>query len=166
MTLRFQQFSDLGKLGPRGGLFRVEGADGLVVLLHAYKSTPAALRNVAFAARELLPRSDIFVPRLPVSVFSLSDPEQIAADLIEVIDDLYDKSGGRDGGGYSDIVFVGHSLGAMMARKVWALAHGVTPFAAIDETVAARHPWRGRVSRIVLFAALNRGGEFPPHLVH
>lgn len=52
--------------------------------------------------------------------------------------------------GYDDVVLVGHSIGGLLARRIYLLAAGAVP----------RHPpspWGAHVSRIILFAAVNRG---------
>lgn len=54
-------------------------------------------------------------------------------------------------GGFQDIVFVGHSLGGMVVRQAYLLSRGAQP------KVCPAFDWSARVSRIVLFAALNRG---------
>lgn len=51
---------------------------------------------------------------------------------------------------YDEVILVGHSLGGLLVRR--AYLHGI---GAVDP--ARRLPWAQRVTRIVLFAALNRG---------
>jgi pimeloyl-ACP methyl ester carboxylesterase len=57
------------------------------------------------------------------------------------------------GGGYDDVVLTGHSLGGLLARQAYLLG--------LDTDSEGRNsrPWAGKVSRIVLFASLNRGIE-------
>jgi len=54
------------------------------------------------------------------------------------------------GGGYEQVVLVGHSLGGVLVR--YAYLHGLGVF---DQS--EKRPWAEAVERIVLFAALNRG---------
>jgi alpha-beta hydrolase superfamily lysophospholipase len=56
------------------------------------------------------------------------------------------------GGGYGDVVLVGHSLGGVLVR--YAYLHALGTF-----TTADRRPWAAAVERVVLFASLNRGIE-------
>ncbi len=59
-------------------------------------------------------------------------------------------------GPFDDVVLVGHSLGGMLVRSAYVQAR----LAAADE----RHPqWPWLVTRIVLFASLNRGMEVSRH---
>ncbi|MHC2566358.1 hypothetical protein [Bradyrhizobium liaoningense] len=55
-------------------------------------------------------------------------------------------------GGFHEIVLIGHSLGALIARKAWLNA--VDPSQGDDYTGNA---WGAKVSRFVLFAGLSRG---------
>ena len=145
------------RIGPEGGLLpSPSDAEALVVLLHAFNHTPESLGRVAKAVREANPASDLLVPAMPTGPFSLADPETIAADLVRRIGELEEKRRlGSGGAGYRRIILVGHSLGAIMARKVWALAHGATAAGEIDPTSGL--PWAGKIDRIVLLAALSRG---------
>jgi alpha-beta hydrolase superfamily lysophospholipase len=52
--------------------------------------------------------------------------------------------------GFEDVVLVGHSMGGLVVRQAYLLAAGAVPGEPASD-------WGRRVSRIVLFAALNRG---------
>jgi alpha-beta hydrolase superfamily lysophospholipase len=56
------------------------------------------------------------------------------------------------GGGYDNVVLVGHSLGGVLVR--YAYLHALGTFDPTD-----RRPWAAAVERVVLFASLNRGIE-------
>ena len=147
---------DRFRLGREGGLFATADADVLAVLLHAFDQTPESLERVAAVVREEHPASVIFAPPLPIGTFSSADPVEIAAGLVRRIDDQVEaRQTQPDGGSYRSIILIGHSAGAVMARKIWALAHGATPSAGIDP--ARRRPWARKIDRIVLLAAMNRG---------
>lgn len=55
-------------------------------------------------------------------------------------------------GGFEDIVVVGHSLGGLLVRQAYLLGLGATGG-------RASHPWAAKVTRIILFASMNRGVE-------
>lgn len=136
-------------LTDEGGFFALPDAHVLVVLLHAYNRTPKSLQRVAEVVREEYERSDIYAPKLPVHLFSWSDPDEIAFGILDCL------AGRPEINSYRSIILVGHSLGAVIARKVWALAHGATSLARVD--VGAARKWANNIDRIVLLAALNRG---------
>jgi len=133
----------------QGGFYSVREPEVLVVMLHAYDVTPATLQRMAQVVREQYPRSDIYAPKLPIDLFSRSDPEQIACDLLDYLGALPRI------GSYVSIIMIGHSMGAVLARKIWALAHGATPAGTVRPDFAMK--WAGRIDRIILLAALNRG---------
>jgi pimeloyl-ACP methyl ester carboxylesterase len=53
------------------------------------------------------------------------------------------------GGGYADIVLIGHSMGGLLVRQAYLMASGYQ--------TGQRSRWQPLVSKIVLFAATNRG---------
>ena len=143
-------------IGPEGGVFRAAGfhADGaarLAVLLHAFGQTPATLQRVAEIVRETEPGTDIFAPRLPLGPFSCADPDAIADGIADEVDRLDRERAQRVGTGYAAIVFVGHSAGAVLARKAVAAA-----MERRGDPAPSSH-WTARTERIVLLAAMSRG---------
>ena len=109
-------------IGPEGGFFRVAGAARLVVLLHAFGQTPATLQRVAEIVREAQPDTDIFAPHLPLGPFSCADPDAVADGIADEVERLDRERAAKVGAGYAAIVFVGHSAGAVLARKAVAAA--------------------------------------------
>jgi pimeloyl-ACP methyl ester carboxylesterase len=139
------------KISDEGGFYSAENTNApvLIVLLHAYTDTPNVLQRAAEISREEYPDSDLYAPKLPLNMLSTSDPEKIAAGIFCYLDRLPEIRS------YTDIIFVGHSMGAIFARKVWALAIGATADAEIIPANA--RPWSKNIKRIVMLAALNRG---------
>jgi len=143
-------------------------------MLHAYNHDSNRLAAVRDAVREEWPRATIHVPPLPASLFSLADPDEIVAGVLGQVDDFVTASGSA-GEPFARIVLVGHSLGALLARKLYVVACGETgraPFEAVyrrtsvlDEggRVAARD-WAPLVERVILFAGMNRGWRVSHHL--
>lgn len=135
---------------------RAENADTLVVLLHGYRPFRRSLQAVANAVRVDHPQSDILAPSMPLSTFSFADVDAIAADVVRQIDDVQNA-------GHRHIVLIGHSMGAILARKVWLLAHGLGPVhskfrdAPNGMERLAPRAWADKIDRMVLLAALNRG---------
>jgi pimeloyl-ACP methyl ester carboxylesterase len=71
--------------------------------------------------------------------------ETLARQLRNLIHEQWVKYGT-----YEDVVLIGHSMGGLLARRVYLLAAGAVPGQESS-------PWGQRVSRIILFAAVNRG---------
>lgn len=150
-----------------GGLERRGGSRDLVVLLHAYRVGPDSLDRVRETVAEAYPDADLFAPKLPTGVWSFRDPNAIVQDLLERIDELWEQqSRRRDGGGYERIVLVGHSLGGLLARKLYVCACGRTPRAPFEAVLEAEEPreWAARIDRIILLAGMNRGWAVSHHL--
>jgi pimeloyl-ACP methyl ester carboxylesterase len=141
--------------------FEENGAsDKFVVLLHAYSLTPESLFHVRNVINETWADADIFIPHLPASTFSLADPVSVVCELIDKIDAYWGKRK------YQKIVIVGHSLGALLGRKLYIYACGETPAAPFEGGIhnKARRAWAERVDRIVLLAGMNRGWSISHHM--
>ena len=141
------------------GLKRRGSSRGLVVLLHGWQHTPRNLQPLSDATAQLLPDFDCFAPALPIKHFlSRTRVEPLALDLLDRLDTLVQaRTAWPDQGRYAEIYLVAHSLGAALARSVWALAHGAQPDATIDPDAAK--PWAHDIRRLVLLAGVNRGWD-------
>lgn len=121
-------------------------AGSLAVLVHAYQKGPSSLKAIRVVMEDA--GYTVWAPQLPLSTFSLSNPEDIAAKvhsgLVKRVED----------GKYTNIVIIGHSCGALIARRLYLLT------LANSETsnLAAR------ISRLVLMAGMNRGWSISPHM--
>ncbi|HEX5055638.1 MAG TPA: alpha/beta hydrolase [Gammaproteobacteria bacterium] len=140
----------------------------LVLLLHAYSRCADDLNSVAAVIAEVWPQATIFRPQLPSHTFSMEDPNLIIVRLLADIDRLV-KEAEVKGMPYENIVLVGHSLGALLARKLYVVACGESAQAPFESCFAksgpvTSKPWAERVSRIVLLAGMNRGWRISHHL--
>ncbi|MFY0699011.1 MAG: hypothetical protein JXR11_14220 [Balneola sp.] len=154
MSLKLK--SELNKFG---------NSSKLVVFLHAYGKSGKSLYPLAEITHKNLPDADIYIPELPTSLFSFTDPNAIVVQLVKEISNLYRNSSG----GYKEIVFAGHSLGALLARKVYICACGEyedAPFEAPLNSADFKAPqeWAKLVTRIILIAGMNRGWRISHHL--
>ena len=139
------------------GFTRNGRSKDLVVILHAFRGGPDYLASVAQHVHTLFPDADQYLPQLPCHLFSRADPEEIAKTQLHAIDQIWeDKEGG-----YASIIFVGHSIGGLLARRIFLLKSAQeasgrprqdTPF------------WAEKVDRIVLLAGMNRGWSAGHHL--
>src|SRR5215471_14227644 len=125
----------------------------LVVFLHGWTRTTRDMAPLVSVAENAMPNADIYVPPLPIwSLFSRQEAQRIAQRLTSDIDQLM-KNREAHSGKYEEIVLVGHSTGAVLARAVWALSQGGQPNGQIDRNYAK--DWTGSISRLVLLAAVN-----------
>lgn len=135
-------------------------ATDLVVLLHAYGTSPKSLDQVARNVRAKFATADLFRPVLPFHVFSSANFSVIAKEVVEAITQRHAAKQ------YSSIIFIGHSMGALLARKVYIVACGQTPDAPLEAEFSGMTPapWAEKVERIILLAAMNRGWRISHHL--
>lgn len=149
----------------------------LAVFLHAIDSSPAALQHVctAFLQSPAGANADVLLPKLPVDPGSFADPDDIVGDLALMVDSAWDAAAGA-GRPYESIVFIGHSIGGLLARKLYVAAMGeqrrdgrveapfeprlkqrLQPRKPLEDVQA--RPWAAKVDRIVLLAGINRGWQ-------
>ena len=141
------------------------GCRKLVVLLHAYSAGPDVLRWVRQAVADTFPTADTWVPELPLGLWSTEDPNVVVRQLLRGIDDLWSRQEQSAGGCYESITLIGHSVGALLARKVYVCACGSTPVAPLEPGFAtASAVWSSRVERLILLAGMNRGWTISHHV--
>jgi pimeloyl-ACP methyl ester carboxylesterase len=158
---------------PMDGLERHGQHNKLYVVLHRYCSSPKALLPIRRAIRKIDPDADIYAPRMPFAGWlgwlCLRDATTVVRDLIASIDRIVEDRNSQPGPGYQAINLVGHSMGAVLARKIAIIAHGEPQLAAEDRNLYApfeaefeayaKSPrsWARLIRRLVLMAGMNRG---------
>lgn len=141
--------------------------DELVVALHGYAHAGNRLAAVREAIGEARRNADIYAPELPFirSWLCSVKAETIVAKLVDDIDQLV-KVKAQSGTPYKSITLVGHSFGAVLARKIAIVAFGEQAGAknfrpALFEPEFHRfrkeRSWARLIDRIVLLAGMNRG---------
>jgi alpha-beta hydrolase superfamily lysophospholipase len=129
----------------------------LVVLLHGYTHTSKSLSDVRSAVKASLPNADLLMPDYPAGLFANTKPARIAEQLVQYIDETVAKRARRpDGRQYDRILFIGHSAGALLSRKVYVIAMG---YDSDNVEVGKTKPraWATKVDRLILMAGINRG---------
>lgn len=147
----------------------------LIVLLHAFCQSPKAIKPVKDAVRDAHPDADIYAPKLPfggpLGWLCTRDATEVVADVIKHIEEIVElRSRDRqqdDAGEYEAIMLIGHSMGAVMARKIAIVAHGEqdrsdcptlsAPFEPALRAFVQPRRWASKIRRIVLIAGMNRG---------
>jgi pimeloyl-ACP methyl ester carboxylesterase len=127
-------------------------ADTLVVVMHGLSGS-RSLDGLATIVREAYPGADLLAPRFLSTPLSNVDPYQVADTVETVIDTAY-----RDRR-YTRIVLVGHSMGAVLLRKVVVWAHG---FEEDRPAPRGEREWPSKVERFVSLAGINRGWSIDP----
>ncbi|NEU06897.1 alpha/beta hydrolase [Flavihumibacter sp. R14] len=131
----------------------------LVVLLHGYASKVSSYDSVKYQISKNYPNAEILIPRLGLHKFSNADPNKVVNSVIKLIDKKYESHR------YEEIVLIGHSSGALLARKIYVYACGEnddSPFELFH--FKKTRIWASKVSRIVLMAGMNRGWTVNRHL--
>lgn len=130
----------------------------LIVVLHGVGGSPQNMRDVIQAVREEYSKDskelgvDFYVPLLPYSKsLSFTPATEIVSHLLAGMDRICENPER-----YSRIVFIGHSLGAVFARRLFLAA---TPVAVGDPDIptAGTREWASKVERIISLGGLNRG---------
>lgn len=135
----------------------------LFVLVHGFFNRSNRLADARAVIRQAHPDADLLAPRMPYARKRwpcTEKPEAMVARIVEYIDLLYAQWG------YRKITLVGHSIGAVLARKIVIIAHGEqanlhgdmpAPFETEFAQFRDRRPWATRIERLVLLAGMNRG---------
>lgn len=144
----------------------------LVVMLHAYTGKAADLKPLETLVREQWPAALIHRPELPLGLMSHANPHAIVLRLLGEIDKLVEDAQ-QEGRPIGRIVFIGHSIGGLLARKLYVVASGETPEAPFESEyrqglakgeLLKPMPWAPRIARIILLAGINRGWRISHHL--
>jgi pimeloyl-ACP methyl ester carboxylesterase len=140
----------------------------LVLVLHAFDNTPEKMVSIGNAVKELRPESHVIIPPLPLTRTSFTNPLDIVRNLLATIEDQIAFRKKQSWADFDDIILIGHSMGALLARKVYLLAGPESAEArfedSLDGQLATERPWFRKVSRIILFAGMNRGWTLTHHL--
>lgn len=155
LIIRFSQ----GDTSPNLTYVEPEGkpeASVLVVVLHAFTRSRDDMNDVKEVIRSVYPNADISVPNYNTSTFSNASLTGTAAQLNDRIQELIDRKR-ESGGDYERIILVGHSIGALLARKVYLYSLGGSPDHPLGKRGNLPRSWSEKVTRIILLAGMNRG---------
>jgi alpha-beta hydrolase superfamily lysophospholipase len=151
MPIRFEHYGE--RNGPR-----------LFFLVHGMEHMAADLAHLKEAIQAEFPGDDLLLVTYPSSRWSNVNPVEIAKECVAEIQSEF-KS--RQDDGYQEVILIGHSLGALLARKICLLAHGVcSDFSADVPVNPARQPWANKIRRLVLVAGMSRGWRLWPRNRH
>ncbi len=140
-------------------------SSGLVVLLHGFGQCLTRLDSMAKVVTYSLPDADLLRPDLPYSNMVCTIP---AIDIVKSIISAIDKAWQRrlkssEGVSYEYVRVIGHSFGAVLARRVVLVANGtVSGFqceSEIAELMERPRAWSNKIDRLILIAGMIRGWE-------
>ena len=143
-------------------------SDELVIVLHGYSKATDRMAAVRETIKDVRPNADIYAPRLPFirgKGICLQKAETIVAGLMKKIE-LFVTERANSGHGYESVTFVGHSFGAVLARRLAITTFGEqksptgdrpAPFEQELAQFSEARPWAGLIKRIVLLAGMTRG---------
>jgi pimeloyl-ACP methyl ester carboxylesterase len=134
----------------------------LAVLVHGLGSS-RLVKDVKETLAECLPDADLMVPRFRSTLFSNADPSDLAAQLSDLIEAAEQN---QPRGGYTRIILVGHSFGALLARKAYVFACGENHELRRGGLIPGTKSWAKKVERIILLAGMNRGWSVTPKPRH
>lgn len=132
----------------------------LAVVLHGWHAAADNMTDVEAAIRkELGDAVCVFAPPLPYrKIFSFVRAAEITASIIKEIDDRADR--------FDEIILVGHSLGSVIARRIFLVAQGDVEGFENEKPLdtIARRRWAEKVTRVVMIATFNRGWQISQRL--
>jgi pimeloyl-ACP methyl ester carboxylesterase len=122
-------------------------------------------------SRDVLQAAHIVTPALPLSGRSFAHLDDVAGDVVSLIDQQVQQRADAGWPEFEEIILVGHSTGSMISRKAYVIACGETseaPFTHIDRfhprELLPERPWVSRVTRIIQLAGMNGGWSISHHM--
>ncbi|AZI26441.1 alpha/beta hydrolase [Pedobacter sp. G11] len=128
----------------------------IFIVLHGYSCSTAAYRSIKVRLEKDFSGCEVLIPKLSMPIFSRKDPVEIVEVIITRIDARW-TPGKR-------IVLIGHSCGAILARKVYLCACGKGKSDPYENKSTDIKSWAYAIDRIILLAGMNRGWTVNRHL--
>ncbi len=136
-----------------------------VLILHGYTIKVSKYKSFIDSVQKTFPNAKVSVPKLPLSTFSCAEPAEITTIALAEVDEFWDSLTEEEKSD-AKIILVGHSTGALFARKAFLVACGAIGH-TLPQTEQIEHepkPWVSRVDRVILLAGINLGWTLSRHL--
>lgn len=139
-----------------------DSSDRLIVVVHGWWNSfpPFSTKDVIKTIEEEIPDADLLAPTYTSHLASNTNPTKVSEAFARTIERVH-ANRIRAGGDYQEIILVGFSLGALIVRKAFVIASGQDQDTS-DPQVNYKCQWPKRVSKLVLFAGVNRGWSLSP----
>jgi pimeloyl-ACP methyl ester carboxylesterase len=140
------------------------GAKTLAIVLHGYKNTRDSLNELNNIIRETYSKKggiDIYAPTMPYArPLDSTGANRTVEKLVGDLDDIW-KSGK-----YQKVIFIGHSMGGVLLRRLFLAGSPNAPDFAGDflfrddlaeNVTGVKHEWAAKVDRIIFLASWDKG---------
>ena len=138
----------------------------IVIILHGYDCRTGMYHSLQEVIEEVYTETVVLIPELAMTTFSVADPDKVVLGILEKIDAIWqEKTHGQEE--EWKLIIIGHSTGALLARKAYVVAcgeHKDAPFEDMYKEHKGVRPWAAYVDRVILLAGMNRGWTLDPHL--
>lgn len=141
--------------------FEPKLSKALVFIVHGLRGSPAKVAGLRRLAEACYPNGTVCAPLLGhATLFSRQRAPSLVKDIIERIDRIYAD------GDYEEVIIIGHSMGAVLARRVIVEARGLpqywdsaktSPTVEPDLLDLGQRAWAKKVSLFVMMASISRG---------
>ena len=133
------------------------GGKNLIVLVPAFTMTSKNLSSLTSSLQNVRKDANLLLFDYPTHLTSNANPYQIADRINTLIEQEFKEKK------YEKITMIGHSMGAVLARKAFVYGSGdVTDLYGTLALAKNKSEWVDHVDRFVLLAGTNRGWTLDP----
>lgn len=141
----------------------------IYLILHGFNQQPKLYEDLSNVIKEKEKNATVLIPKFKFNTFSTINPDEIVVSILKLMDNEWKKAveGKSPMEALPDIILIGHSMGALLVRKLFVAACGENNDAPLGTIFGERidiKEWATQVKRIVLIAGINRGWSINPHL--
>lgn len=138
----------------------------LIVVLHRLRGNYKELESIKELTGQLFNQPTVITPQVSIGYLTSGNIAPIINKLLMKIDAAYNKAVIQYGEPDVKLILLGHSLGGLLARKLYVCACGSNAGAPLDSGITAdklARPWASKVERIILLAGMNNGWAIDYH---
>lgn len=139
----------------------------IFVLLHSYSGKSSDLLPIENLLNSKYKNPTILKPQIIDWMVSAPKIDKVLNRLLEEIDECWsEKNAQLPKNVNPKIILIGHSMGALFARKLYICACGENSDVPLEEGIKAKdiRQWAYNVDRIILMAGMNNGWKINIHL--